>query len=142
MSIIRINTNILNLEYLRRQSKFDMMGGYSKSIFSLSMIVDTQLKQHTDYVDPNLVEFVAICSKLFKAVSLWSLLFPLTAKIKLEKYEVGEDFRKLAGGCMGIVNYISALQHDIMAIPKVKQSAYYPLVEVYFSKVLLAKSTE
>jgi hypothetical protein len=127
---------------LRHQSKFDELGKYAKAIVSQALIVETLLKQHQDTIEKKLMDFVVICHKLFKAVALWSLLTPLQAKIKAEKYDKGEDFRKLAGACMGIINYIGALHHDILAIPKVKESPYYKIVELYFGQVFISKCKE
>jgi len=142
MNVIKINSNILMMEYLRHQSKNDEIGKYAKAIVSQALIVETLLKQHTEYVDKKLLDFVVICHKLYKAVALWSLLTPITARIKTEKYEKGEDFRKLATACMGLVNFISALHRDILLITKVKESPYYQNVELYFGQVFVPKCKE
>lgn len=83
------------------------MGKYAKSICSQGLILETLLRPNFDSIDPNLVEFILVSTRLYKAIALWSMLHPLHAKMKAERYDEGESFNKLGYTTVSFVNHIS-----------------------------------
>jgi hypothetical protein len=140
--VTKINTNMLYIEYLRLQGNYEEMGKYAKMIVTQAFLVENLIKSHGFLVDPKLNDFVLICQKLYKAISLWSLFFTYLPKLKTDTYHDGEDINTLAGGCCSFVEHISQLHRDIVAYPPVKSSFLYGTVCFYFKDILVPKSLE
>jgi len=140
--ITKINTNILYIEYLRLQGNYEEMGKYAKMIVTQAFLVENLVKSHGFLVDPKLTDFVLICQKLYKAISLWSLFFTYLPKLKTDTYHDGEDINTLAGGCCSFVEHIAQLHREVVAYPPVKSSFLYGVVCFYFKDILVSKSLE
>lgn len=139
---LKMNANILHIEYLRRRADVDAIGRYAKSVVLQAEKLEGYLKQFESIADPTLLEFCAISKRLYKAIALWSLLPALVAKIKTQSYDKGENMNLLGNACVSSVNEIGRLHREIKDIPNIENSLYKPAVVHYFTRVIVAKSLE
>ena len=133
---------MLYVECLRYQGNYEEMGKYAKMIVTQAFLIENIIKSYNFYVDSQLYSFVQICQRLYKAIALWSLLFPYTAKLKTDTYEDGEDMNVLAGGCNSFVVQIGKLHRELLNLPNMGSSPLFGFVSLYFKDVLISKSLE
>ncbi len=139
---LKMNANILQVEYQRRRADVDAIGRYAKSVVLQAEKLEGYLKPFESIADPVLLEFCAISKRLYKAIALWSLLPALVAKIKTQSYEKGENMNLLANACVSSVNEIGRLHREIKEMQNLENSIYKPAVVHYFTRVIVAKSLE
>jgi hypothetical protein len=133
---------MLYVEYLRYQGNYEEMGKYAKMIVTQAFLVENIIKSYNFYVDPKLYSFVQICQKLYKAIALWSLLFPYSAKLQTGTYDDGDDMNILAGGCNSFVLQIGKLHRELLNLPNMRSSPLFSIVSLYFKDILVTKSLE
>lgn len=133
---------MLYIEYLRLQGNHEEMGKYAKMIVTQAFLVENIIKSNEFFVSQNLVEFVLICQKLYKAIALWSLFFPYMIKLQTNSFVDGEDVDIYAGGCVSFIRKIAELHREIMNLPAYRGSTLFGIVSFYFKDLLVAKSRE
>ncbi len=118
------------------------MGKYAKMIVNQACMIENIIKAENFRVNPNLLSFIQICQRLYKAIALWSLFFIYLPKLKTNAFNDDENMDILAGGCISMISEISRIHKEIMDSPTMTVSEMYGMTGLYFKNVFIPKSKE
>lgn len=124
------------VERARLENKLDEVAKYAKSVSIQAKVVESLIASYANTCDPRILDFARICSRVYKALCLWTILKDFYSRLKSQKFNQGENFNQVAAICVSLAGGITMLMKDLDVNQQLRESQYYCLVDIYVGKMI------